>query len=323
LSIFKKIIKCFGLKPIALKIYFCFFNSYNFSQRKIEKKITQLRVNAQVKKGYLNLTIESDWLGFGARIIKVLELLKYSNEVNVEFNIKFAYKGIKEDDFFQRLFELNTKKIFQNKRYINIKDSNDIVHNRDLNKGLTIIEANNIFFKEYKIKKHVLVNVNQFEMNNFKHNRILGVHFRGTDKVGEAPRVTNSNLLKAIQTLLDQQHFDKVFISSDESVVIDFIKSNIKNVNVICREDKLRSNNGEQFHRKIENSMELVNFEALCNILILSKTDFLLKSSSIMSDCCFILNPKLEYQILNEPHSKDLTWWPATELLNAQSNKYC
>lgn len=315
----KWLITFLGLKKYALWFYFFLMNSIQYQSRFIGKKIILFRTRSQRKKGYLNLTLHSDWLGFGARLIKVIELLKYSKEENLELNIKFSYVGLEKDDFFQKNFDLKNKsKRFSSKRYVKIKDSNDIVVGRDLNLGLTLKEANNLFFDEFAIKDEVLSVVEKFTEEEFKNSKVLGIHFRGTDKIGEAPRVQNDRLINEINFRLSLENYNKVFISSDESKVIDLVKSRIQNIDIIYRNDILRSNDGEQFHRDIKNSMELVNFEALCNILILSKTSFLLKSSSIMSDCCFIFNPNLNYNILNKPHSKELTWWPAKELLNRQ-----
>jgi prolyl oligopeptidase PreP (S9A serine peptidase family) len=302
------------VKKAYLKIYFFILNNLTYAIKYV--KIFLIRKNAikQVKKGYLNVYLNSDWLGLGARIVKTMELLNYTESKNIELNIKYGYKEINAIDYFKFLFHFKKNKAFKNEKFIEINDTSDLFKNVDLNKLLTINRANELFDRHLKIDQTILTEVDDYVMRNFKDTRVLGVHYRGTDKVGEAPRFSEDLLILEIERYLHKYSFNKVFISTDEQKVLEKLTNRFGNVNVLFRQDVFRSNDGDQIHRKLANPKEIINRDAITNILLLSRTDFLIKTASIMSDCCFIVNPKLKCKVLNAPHNDELTWWPAREI---------
>ena len=308
------------LKKVYLKIYFFIFNSFTEIKKNIRIFFVQKKTLKQIEKGYLNVFLNSDWLGLGARIVKTIELLNFAELKRIELNIKYGYKEKYNSDYFHFLFHFKTTKKHQNKKYIRIEDSNEIVKNINLNNLLSIEKANGLFEKYLEFDQSILSEVDTYCKENFINSKVLGVHYRGTDKSGEAPRFNEDMLIAEIEDCLVNNSFDKVFISTDEQKTLEKISNRFKNIDVIFRADVLRSDNGDQFHRKPANSKEIVNRDAIANILILSKTHFLLKTASIMSDCCFIFNPELEYKILSMPHNDDLTWWPASELNPKSTN---
>jgi hypothetical protein len=307
------------LKKVYLKIYFLIFNSLTELKKKIRIYFIQKKILNQIEKGYLNVFLNSDWLGLGARIVKTIELLNFAELKKIELNIKYGYKEKYDSDYFRFLFHFKTNRKYHNKKYIQIEDSNEIVKNINLNNLLSIDKAYSLFEKHLVFEQSILSEVDAYCKDNFINYKVLGVHYRGTDKSGEAPRFNEDMLITEIENCLINNSFDKVFISTDEQKILEIISNRFKNIDVIFRADALRSDNGDQFHRKPANSKEIVNRDAIANILILSRTHFLLKTASIMSDCCFIFNPELQYKILSMPHNDDLTWWPASELKNKVS----
>lgn len=314
-AILKHVIVTLRLKKWLLLIYFFFFNTGVSLKKKFRHIINPLRVSNQLRKGYLNIYLDSDWLGFGARFIKTLELLNYAKIHNVELNIEFGYKDKKKMKYFSRLFQPITERFFINNKYIKIEDTSEIEIGKDLNLLLDVKSANKMFFETFVLDDSLKFELDQFIKANFKDERVLGVHYRGTDKEGEAPRLQLDILFGEIQSYINRG-YSKIFISTDEVIILEKVKSKFYPVPVIYRHDAYRSSDGDQFHRKAESDKYDINHDALMNILILSKTDFLLKTASIMSDCCFIFNPNLPYKLLSTPHSSNLTWWPASELIN-------
>jgi hypothetical protein len=308
-----------NLKREALKLYFFFFNLRVKIKSTYRHIINPIKVSTQLKKGYLNIYLDSDWLGFGSRLIKTLELLNYASVNNVEFNIDYGYKDNLVESYFFKCFQPIKSHLFSKKKYIKIEDTSEVINGVDLNGLLDIKRANKILFETYKLNESVELELADFIDLHFRMSKVLGVHYRGTDKVGEAPRFEEDKLVFEIKKYLINDYFTKIFISTDEVVILERIKREFSYIPVVYRKDSFRSLDGNQFHRKMENPKDVINRDAIMNILILSNTDFLLKTSSIMSDCCFIFNPNLPYRILNSPHSSKLTWWPARELLKKQS----
>ena len=273
------------------------------------------RVSKQIQKGYLNIILDSDWLGLGARIVKTIELLHYANLNKVELNIEYGYKEKVDGLYFLKLFQPKRQHFFCAEKYIRIEDTTEINRRLNLNELLNIVDAHREFNVFYRLSDSVLAELEVFIRDNFINDKVLGVHYRGTDKLGEAPRLKEDNLILEIRSCLDYG-FSKIFVSTDETAILNRIKLEFTDIPVIYRNDAFRSLDGSQFHRKIGNDKNLINHDALMNILILSKSDFLLKTASIMSDCCFIFNPNLSFKLLSTPHNSNLTWWPASELIN-------
>lgn len=313
-SLLKNLINNLRLKNQVLSIYFFYFNTRVLIKKEYRHFINPKRVSNQLKKGYLNIYLDSDWLGFGARLIKTLELLHFAKSNSVELNIEFGYKDKKKSKYFSQLFLPVTERVFLNNKYIRIEDTSEIKKGTDLNLLLDIKSANKMLFETFSVSDSLKFEMDEFINTHFKNERVLGVHYRGTDKEGEAPRLQEDLLFQEIKKYIENG-YSKIFISTDEVAVLEKVKRKFHQVPVIYRKDAFRSADGDQFHRKEENPKELINHDALMNILLLSQTDFLIKTASIMSDCCFIFNPSLKYKILSKPHSVSLTWWPASELI--------
>ena len=302
------------LKKPILKVYFLIFNTRNLIKKTIRHVFNPIKVSRQLRKGYLNIYLDSDWLGFGARLVKTLELLNFAKINSVEFNIEFGYKDKKKSKYFSQLFLPVSERMFSNNKYIRIEDTSEIKKGTDLNLLLDLQSANKLLFETFFVSDSLKYELEEFITTNFNNEKVLGVHYRGTDKEGEAPRLQEDLFFQEIQKCIEKG-FSKIFISTDEVAILEKVKMFFYPIPVIYRQDAFRSADGDQFHRKAENAKDVINHDALMNILILSKTDFLLKTASIMSDCCFIFNPNLPYKILSTPHSSNLTWWPATELI--------
>jgi hypothetical protein len=73
------------------------------------------------------------------------------------------------------------------------------------------LEFNNIINTYIKLKPHVQYKIDTFVKNNFENQKILGVHFRGTDH----PNKKNMNdYMQIVKEKLI--NYDKLFVCSDE-----------------------------------------------------------------------------------------------------------
>ncbi len=311
----KKIISFCRLRIPALALYFIFFNMKTRTLSRVRHIVNPILIRLQIRKGYINIFLDSDWLGLGARLVKLLEILYFAKLNNVVCNVEFGYKQKKKSSYLLRLFTPVNKNFYGQRKYIRIEDTTELRNGMILNNLLDIRTANELLLETYIVNELVQSEVDAFISNNFLNEKTLGVHFRGTDKIGEAARFNEDDLIIEIRNLLVSQGFTKIFISTDEFSVLEKLKNEIADVPVVYRDDTFRSKNGEQFHRVTENPKDLINHEAIVNILLLSRTDFLLKTASIMSDFCIIFNPDLPYRILSIPRNDTLTWWPARELI--------
>jgi len=288
---------------------------------KLKKKIRQLLIGFLLqnrsKSGYYAVDINTNAMGLGARIINMLEILLYCDTKGDIPLIKFNYKEKNNtNDYFNELFYYkNEQPVNQSKiKFTSIHDTSDLVWKNFDRQQLRLNMANDLFEKYLGFNQKIVEEVNGFSNQYFTGKQVLGIHYRGTDKITEAPEVTYDDLLHHVRKILtDHPILNLIFLSSDDAQVIHFlVKSNLP-VPVVYRDDAIRSENGDQIHLKQEHSKVTINRDAIVNCLILSKCNHLLKTASLLSDCSVVFNPKLQVSVINSPYQQ-ATWWPTTEI---------
>jgi hypothetical protein len=183
---------------------------------------------------------------------------------------------------------------------------------------LTVSNAAGLIAKYIRIKQDVIDEVDSFCTAYFG-NHVLGLHYRGTDKEGEAPRVNWEKVTRNVQYYLKNSHkTDCVFISSDEIDFIHYIEKQINKqfskVSIIYRNDIYRSHTGRRLHGRFQGDNYHKGRDALVNSLLLSRCDVLMKTASYLSGLSIIFNPEIPVIMLNEPQKKYL-WFPEREIV--------
>jgi hypothetical protein len=288
---------------------------------KEKKRMRRLMKTSLVKyrsrNGYYAIDIDTLNMGLGARIVNMLEILLYCDTKAYMPVIKFNYKDQtnSELDYFKALFYYKNlpADIYEKVRFTPIEDTSDLIW-KDYDKRLRLDMAKDLFDKYLGFNQPIWDEVDTFTNRYFAGKQVLGIHYRGTDKINEAPAIQFENLLKRIDKILDKDAaIDLIFVSTDDEKALEyFLKSELR-VPVIFREDIIRSNDGGQIHLRENNSKVVINNDAIVNCLILSKCNYLLKTASFLSDCSVIFNPSLKVSVVNAPYNYS-TWWPASEI---------
>ena len=178
-------------------------------------------------------------------------------------------------------------------------------------------------------KKYILVNsniqekVDIYSQKYFQGRFVLGIHYRGTDKRTEAPRVPWEYVKEVVNNYLRiHSEVDCLFVSSDEGLFIDYTRNQFQSLPVFSHEDQVRSDSDEAFH--------LINYgkdnfkkgeEALINCLLLSRCNVLIRTTSFLSAWSSIFSPDLPIVLLNSPY-KDKLWFPEKELVSRSMSEY-
>lgn len=317
-----KLLEKIGLKKLGIRIDLKINTYYRDFVNYLRSVYIPMLVRKRIRTGILAINLDSDWLGLGARIVATIELLMYAEENGLLLEMKYGYRRRGDNyNYYEDLFEdiaPDKRLIKKNKEisYTHVRNVFELGLKKNYNKLLNCELANNLFNRHVKITGNIMTEVDHFYNYHFKGSSVLALHYRGTDKVGEAPKVELDFVYNFIVETLDTSaiKFDKLFISSDELSCIELFQQRKLPLEIISRDDIYRSSDGKQFHRDPSNNISVINQEALINCLLLSKCNLLIKTASILSDCCKIFNPDLPMIILNEPHSSNLIWWPATEL---------
>jgi len=284
--------------------------------RKIRLNIIAFLLQSRSKSGYYAIDMNSDGMGLGARIVNMLEILLYCDTMGYRPLFKMNYKEKNNTtDYFRELFYYkNELPVDHSKiKYTSIRDTSDLLRKK-IDKKMRLNMAKNLFDKYLAINQNIIDEVDNYANKYFVGKRVLGIHYRSTDKSTEAPEVTFEELLSHIRKILaEDSSLNLIFISSDNAKAIQYLESANLSIPIVFRDDVIRSETDEQFHLKQENSKVVVNHDAIVNCLILSRCHHLLKTASLLSDCSVIFNPEIRVSVINAPYQHK-TWWPTSEI---------
>lgn len=194
--------------------------------------------------------------------------------------------------------------------------------------------ANYYLFKYLKFNEIIYNEVDNFT-KQFENKKVLGIHFRGTDK-NKVKWITHINIDEFILIVnyhLSKNKYDILFISSDDSKFIKKIEEKYNNSYIILHYDNINNinninNNSIHLNRlsiienlikiikknrnnienliQLENNLKeetLINRKLLQNVIInsfiLSKCNCVLKTHSQVSAYSKIFNPELEIYRVN------------------------
>ncbi|MES2504782.1 MAG: nodulation protein NodZ [Myxococcota bacterium] len=149
--------------------------------------------------------------------------------------------------------------------------------------------------------------VNKFVKNHFRHQFVFGVHYRGTDKTSEAPRTPYEVVSEKIRAEIAQRRLTafKIFVATDEAPFIKFLESEFPG-KIIYDTMIIRSTNGRPLHINMTENQYTTGRDALIDCLLLSRTNFLFRTSSNLSRWATYFNPKLPVEELSQRHEKKL-----------------
>lgn len=157
--------------------------------------------------------------------------------------------------------------------------------------------GNELIQKYIKIKPHIQRKINQFVNEHFKENYVIGVHYRGTDKIIEAPHVSYEVVVKYIKEEIKKNNNAKIFVATDEENFLRFMHSNFPGK--IIAIDTLRSTNGQPIHFSFTHAYKNGE-DALIDCVLLSKCSKLYRTSSNLSAASMRFNPALDVTLLSK-----------------------
>jgi hypothetical protein len=265
-------------------------------------------------RGVLPIEIRST-VGLGAKLEWCLEIMAYCEENGLLPQFKFSYPtSSSSEDYFGPFFQIrgaHTKP----SRYITISSIIELDLGKDYDALLNIELAHNLITKYLVVKEEITSEVDAFCDANFLNGRVLGVHYRATDKVRESPPVSYEGVRANIEQYLElYPETSRVFIATDDLHFLHHMQAMPTLRPVVFHDDTVRSADGSALHESAHTDKYGVNRDAIVNCLILSRCDALLKTSSILSGWSKLFNPALPTIMLNQPYTGQL-WFPERELI--------
>lgn len=167
----------------------------------------------------------------------------------------------------------------------------------------------NIYKKKIKFKSYLLTKSNLFINKHFKNQKVLGVHFRGTDMKTQERHpfpATISQIMNLINHEMRKNNYDKIFLVTEENKYLTVLKKNFKDR--LCFTNSFRTNKSNIFEQNVrENHRFKIGQENIIDMLILSKTNKIICTNSHLPDACKFINNKIKLiEINNGNNSKNL-----------------
>lgn len=158
--------------------------------------------------------------------------------------------------------------------------------------------VHDLITKYIHIREEILEKVDSYVQEFFNGTHIIGIHYRGTDKVEEAPPVPYGEVLKQIRKYMHEDSIEetKIFVATDEKKFLECMQEEFGDMVIV--HSTIYSEDGRSIHEKPSNPY-LQGEEALIDCLLLSKTDMLIRTSSNLSLWSTYFNLDLQVLELN------------------------
>jgi hypothetical protein len=184
----------------------------------------------------------------------------YFDQINIE------NKMVEDLDFHKVV-----PRIFYNKYY----SHNDKV----------FIRLRRLFWKNFKIKKYLSEEINDFYEKNIKEKTTLGVQIRLTDMVSNHNVKTFDDYLKRVKKIL-KEHTDieQIFLATDDETIISKFSSSVDRPVIYLKDiyratfEKKDLNPYDRCEYIRSNHSFLLGKEVLLDVFILSKCQYILKA---------------------------------------------
>jgi hypothetical protein len=166
--------------------------------------------------------------------------------------------------------------------------------------------AHTLFFEYFTFSAEIEERVRTFQ--TLFQGKTLGIHFRGTDKLNsEAEYISIEVVIKNISQFLSlhPNTYASIFVITDEDSFLTNMINEFKHQYTMLYTNARKSKTGEPLH--VHNCTNESAKEALVDSLLLSKCDYVIKTSSCLSDWVKIWNPDIEVYNLNRFY---FNWFP-------------
>jgi len=299
----------------------------------LESKILFYRLFlAEHRKLAIQLTTDRKAMGLFADLNWVLYGVRFANSVDAElvFEVRGDTYFSKDGDAFDVL-----EQYFDTQWRQQTDASYFVIRQRltNLNRQLpyhatrvgqlSLWEAHTIAIQYLQPLQAIRQKVEDF-IDSYLGSDFVGIHWRGTDKISEAPAVCIEQIVQ--KTVMVCHSLEKIpacfFLASDDQDLITLVRDRFKavfpNIAVKTRSDATRATDGLPVHRRdnlTPMQRRVMGEDALIDCLILSRSMALIRTSSFLSGWCSVFNPALPVYMLNAPYAY-CTWFPDREVLH-------
>ena len=185
----------------------------------------------------------------------------------------------------------------------------------------TLVEGNRILLKYFDFSEDIKKEFHKLHTQLFIDDNIVGLHYRGTDKMGseirkgysESHYINFDKTLLIIKKELEKLNTNKLFVATDNAEILSTIKNKFTRVEVITVNHDFETTNGVPLHLNRKNihaddtTKYKIGSSGIIDTLLLSKCKLVIKYASQLSAYSAIFNPSLEVYRVNKCN---YCWFP-------------
>ena len=292
-------------KSVRLKAYRLDLNTISWKNRIGIWRIKLNIVWTFYKIRYLhkrNIVLYVGWYqGLGSRLCRIIYWMDFLKKFWILrhcVNIQFYFEG---KDYFPDLLTLNTQRKAKRKECIVSLES-------FFEDSMSLKKAARLINRYLTPSVEVQNKVDAFYDKHFKGRKVMGVHYRGSDKsIREANRISYDKVLENIRFYKQKFSLDAIFVMSDEKRFVDYLNNTSLKELIIHHPDSTYSDDGH-WGAAIKSDGKFLLQNALMDCLLLSKCDFIIKTSSNLSAFSKMINPDIPTVFLHEGGENRITY---------------
>lgn len=146
-----------------------------------------------------------------------------------------------------------------------------------------------------RVKPAIQAAIDSYVRDHWQGTRVVGVHYRGTDKIAEARRVPYDEIASSLAQLASASC--RVFLATDEQAFVDWMRARLGD-RLLVRA-MFRSLDGRPIDVINADGNYRKGFDAVVDCLLLSRTAHLIRTSSNLGLCATFFNPQLPETLLS------------------------
>ena len=189
----------------------------------------------------------------------------------------------------------------------------------------SLTEANRLLFKYFDFADGLKNEISKLHTELFVDDNIVGLHYRGTDKMGsktgkgysESFYIDFGTTVKIIKQEFKRLNTNNLFVATDDSRILNVLKKRIMNINIITINHPYGTTPGVPLHRNPDNNNAnddikyKIGSSAIIDCVLLSKCKCLIKYASQLSAYSAVINPKLQVFRVNKCN---YGWFPENKI---------
>lgn len=126
---------------------------------------------------------------------------------------------------------------------------------------------------------------------------MIGVHYRGTDKWEDAPRVEYEKMAAVIHEAMRGKPDSRIFLATDEAAFVDYLETTLPGR--VASRPMFRSVDGRPIDVVNRDGNYQKGLDAVLDCVLLSRTHYLIRTASNLSLCATLFNARLPETLLN------------------------